>query len=375
MNQHSIVWDILFIPSAITNNNSSNDLLMAIEENITIMKPEKNMNWNTVLKGQKVSRSGFTSGLRIIFEVSNKSKKETLKLVNQLNNFSNPIIAITNLWIAEKLPLPLDIKTKKSFPEVGKILLSVKFTHGLGYDDVKSIKSAVANQTKDTKDGLDPIREGKGSSSSLFSPSTKSLLSDSYWFRIFPVRGKNINQINVNGGADGGSYQLSFDLRNGITGLVEDSENIWWNPLDPEELTLDPKLIIDMNKVLENNFDPSKFYHLNDKKNLVEKVYEIEKQQTNNIDIIDDLEYTFRRLTKGRRNIKQLTKDEGLIQGLEKGIIEREVIRPWFSTEFINCLGFFLMTRKPKYWRNGESTIELLHPYSEEIVESLKEEH
>ena len=61
--------------------------------------------------------------------------------------------------------------------------------------DVKSIKSAVANQTKDTKDGLDPIREGKGSSSSLFSPSTKSLLSDSYWFRIFPVRGKNINQI------------------------------------------------------------------------------------------------------------------------------------------------------------------------------------
>ena len=130
-----------------------------------------------------------------------------------------------------------------------------------------------------------------------------------------------------------------------------------------------------MNKVLENNFDPSKFYHLNEKKNLVEKVYEIEKQQTNNIDIINDLEYTFRRLTKGRRNIKQLTKDEGLIQGLEKGIIEREVIRPWFSTEFINCLGFFLMTRKPKYWRNGESTIELLHPYSEEIVESLKEEH
>ena len=106
-----------------------------------------------------------------------------------------------------------------------------------------------------------------------------------------------------------------------------------------------------------------------------EQVYEVEKQQTNNIDIIEDLEYTLRRLTKGRRNIKQLTKDEGLVQGLEKGVIEREVIRPWFSTEFINCLGFFLMTRKPKYWRNGESIIELLHPYSEEIIESLKEGH
>ena len=198
MNQHSIVWDILFIPSAITNNKSSNQVLVAIEENITVMKPEKVMNWNTVLKGQKVSRSGFTSGLRIIFEVSNKSKEETLKLVSQLEKFSNPIIAKTNLWIAEKLPLPLDIKTKKKFPEVGKILLSVKFTHGLGYDDVKSIKSAVANQTKDTKDGLDPIREGKGSSSGLFSASTRSLLSDSYWFRIFPVRGAEISQINVN---------------------------------------------------------------------------------------------------------------------------------------------------------------------------------
>jgi len=375
MNQHSIVWDILFIPSAISNNKSSNQVLVAIEENITVMKPEKVMNWNTVLKGQKVSRSGFTSGLRIIFEVSNKSKEETLKLVNQLNDFSNPIIAITNLWVAEKLPLPLDIKTKKSFPVIGKVLLSVKFTHGLGYDDVKQIKNAKATQTKETKEGLDPIGTGKGSSGGRFTEEFKSMLSDSNWFRIFPVRGRSINEINVNGGADGGSYQLSFDLRKGITGLVEDSENIWWNPLNPEELTLDPKLIIDMNKVLENNFDPSKFYHLDDKNNLVEKVFEIEKQQTNNIDIIDDLEYIFRRLTKGRRNIKQLTKAEGLIQGLEKGIIEREVIRPWFSTEFINCLGFFLMTRKPKYWRNGESTIELLHPYSEEIIESLKEEH
>ena len=111
MNQHSIVWDILFIPSAITNNKSSNQVLVAIEENITVMKPEKVMNWNTVLKGQKVSRSGFTSGLRIIFEVSNKSREESVKLVSQLEKFSNPIIAKTNLWISEKLPLPLDIKS------------------------------------------------------------------------------------------------------------------------------------------------------------------------------------------------------------------------------------------------------------------------
>lgn len=167
---------------------------------------------------------------------------------------------------------------------------------------------------------------------------------------------------------------MSFDLRKGVSELVQHSENIWWDPLDPEELTLNPKMVVDMNKNLESKFDPSKFYHLNAKENLIENVFDIEKMQTGDDEIIDDLEYTFRRIRKGRRSIKQLTKEDGLVQGLEKGVIEREVVRPWFSTEFINCLGFFLMTRKPKYWRNGEASIELLHPYSEEIIESLKEE-
>lgn len=374
MNQHSIVWDLLFIPSAIINSKSSNEILGAIEENLTDFKPKKVMNWNTVLKDQKVSRSGFTSGLRIIYDVSEKSKNEVLKLIKQLNDFSNPIIASKNLSIAEMLPLPLDIKTKKSFPEIGKLLLSVKFTHGLGFDDTKSINSAISNQTKDTKDGLDPLREGKGSSGKLFSTSTRSLLSDSYWFRIFPVRGNSINKINVNSRADGGAYQLSFDLRKGISELVQESENIWWDALDPEELTLNPKMVVDMNKILQNNFDPSNFYHLNAKENIIENVYEIEKVQTNDEGTIENLEYIFQRIRKGRRSIKQLTKEDGLVQGLEKGVIGRVVIKPWFSTEFISCLGFFLMTRKPKYWRNGEASIELLHPYSKEIIESLKEE-
>jgi len=31
------------------------------------------------------------------------------------------------------------------------------------------------------------------------------------------------------------------------------------------------------------------------------------------------------------------------------------------------------MTRKPKYWRNGSAEIELLQPFSIDLVESLKE--
>ena len=52
MNQHSIVWDILFVPSAITNSKSSSEILGSIEENLTGLKPTKVMNWNSVLKGQ-----------------------------------------------------------------------------------------------------------------------------------------------------------------------------------------------------------------------------------------------------------------------------------------------------------------------------------
>ena len=100
MNQHSIVWDILFVPSAITNSKSSSEILGSIEENLTGLKPTKVMNWNSVLKGQKVSRSGFTSGLRIIYDISYKSKDEILKLTKQLNDFPNPIIANNNLSIA-----------------------------------------------------------------------------------------------------------------------------------------------------------------------------------------------------------------------------------------------------------------------------------
>ena len=374
MNQHSIVWDILFTPSVAIEPKSSGIMFKLIEENITDFKPKKIMNWNSVLKGQKVSRQGYTSGLRVFYDVSEDTKDTILKLIKQLENFSNPMIANTSLSVAELLPLPLDIRTKKKFPEIGKLLLSVKFTHGLGFDNVKSIKAAKDNQTKDTKDGLDPTREGKGSSGKLFSTSTRSLLSDSYWFRTFPVGGKGISDINVNGKSDGGAYQLSFDLRKGITELVQESENIWWNPLDPEELTLNPKMVVNMNEILNSNFDPSKFYHFNAKEKLIQDVFDVEKLQTNNDEIIDDLEYTFNRIRKGRRGIKQLTKENGLVQGLESGLVGREVIKPWFSTEFINCLGFFLMTRKPKYWRNGESSIELLHPYSEEIIESLKEE-
>ena len=43
-------------------------------------------------------------------------------------------------------------------------------------------------------------------------------------------------------------------------------------------------------------------------------------------------------------------------------LISEHIIKPWLAEEFFNCLAFFLMTRKPLYWRNGKSKIQLLHP-------------
>jgi len=76
---------------------------------------------------------------------------------------------------------------------------------------------------------------------------------------------------------------------------------------------------------------------------------------------------------KQRRSPRQLTEQHGLVSGIEAPLVEKEVIHPWVAEEFVACLGFFLMTRKPKYWRNGASNILLLHEFSEELIESLIE--
>ena len=107
--------------------------------------------------------------------------------------------------------------------------------------------------------------------------------------------------------------------------------------------------------------------------NLINNVIENEMVQTGDEAMLEDLRYKLGRLTRGRRIPRQLTSEHGLVQGLERGLIGQEVIRPWLTDEFVNCLGFFLMTRKPKYWRNGTAGILLVQPYSDELVESLKE--
>ena len=389
MSAHSLVWDVIFTSEGVVDKGTTDVMLVAMNEQINLPIIEV-QNWNTLHKGQKVARAGFTSGLRFIIDISHSNKNEIVELNNSLSSFVHSLCAISIVSIAEKLSLPMDPQTKSRFPEMGRMMISVEFTNGLGYTDAASIRAAMSNQTKDTKNGLDPISTGKGSSGKLFSEEFRTMMSDSSWFRRFTTRefpedkDGNRRYIDVrtdgaeagllSGAAMGGSYDFAFDLRNAISELTENSEGIWWEKLDPEELTLSPSLIVDPSEEMNSQFDPSKFYHLTTNSDkLIENVSNVELEQTGDSSNVEDIEYDSSRLIRGRRIRRQVGVEQGLAHGNESFIISNHVIRPWLADEFVNCLGFFLMTRKPKFWRNGKSTIQLIQPFSVELIEALKE--
>ena len=253
-------------------------------------------------------------------------------------------------------------------------MLCVRFTDGLGYTDAKKIRNAIGTQTKETKDGLDPIGTGKGSSGARFSEEFRSMLSDSKWLRRFPSL-TGVSKGLLSGAAAGGCYDLSYDLREAVRQLTESSEEIWWSKLDPDELTLTPSLIVDPSEKIGSKFDPANYHHLEGDKsdNLVENMKNVEMEQTRDSSIVEDLTYTLGRMMRGRRIRKQVGVDQGLAHGNEAFVISENVILPWIAEEFVNCLGFFLMTRKPKYWRNGQCEVRVVQPFSSELIEVLKE--
>ena len=373
MNPLSLVWDVLFVDSAINDTISAKIVAAAMEE-VTDTPVKSVMNWNTVMKGQKTSGAGFTSGLRFVYDLGGMKTSDVKNLNNDIGSFSHELSALSKVSIAESISFKLDRRTKARFPSVGRLMLQVKFTHGLGYTESKKIANAINTQTKETKEGLNPLELGKGGSGGRFSSEFRDLMSDPYWFRVFPCAGDKPSEINIRGGADGGLYDLAFDLRQATKELTERSKGVWWEPLDPEELTLTPRLLVDYGESIDSPYDPSNFHHYENKAaKLIEKALDTEQEQTGDASIVEDIDYTLNRLVRGRRNPRQLTEQHGLVSGIEASLVENEVILPWIAEEFVACLGFFLMTRKPKYWRNGASEIHLLHEFSEGLIESLIE--
>jgi hypothetical protein len=374
LNPISIVWDVQFTGESVTEKGTTDTILLAASDYIQNSIFEV-MNHNELHRGQKVSRAGYTTGLRFIIDATFMGFDEISNINDRCLSFKHELAGLSSISIGESLPIPLDLRTKSHFPDMGRIMLCIGFTNGLGYDDAKSARAAMSNQTKDTKDGLDPTALGKGSSGKLFSEEFRSILSDPWWMRVFDPRGE-ISSGMLKKAADGGCYDLSFDLRGCIENLVEISEGKWWNKLDPDELTLSPKLIVDPTETIDSDYDPCNYYHLSlgDKaEDLVGKTVDQEMAQTGDADIAEELTYTLGRVLRGKRTRKQVGVDHGLAHGFEDFVISKHVIHPLVAEEFVNCLAFFLMTRKPKYWRNGQSRIIILQPFTSALIEDLKE--
>lgn len=367
MAQLQVIWDVLFNGKAVTQKGSDKEVASAMDSHIGATQVASVLRWNTVLEGQKVAAAGFTSGLRYMISIDHLESQEAQAFINSLAAFEHSLVDLSKCSIAEALDFPLSRSVKARFPVLGKLALQTKFTNGLGNTDHTKIKSSMKNQTKDTKNGLDPIREGKGSSSSLFSDAFRSLLSDSNWFLVLSTStedGIQSPEAVLSRGSDGGMYELSYDLRDFAAMLTEQSKNHWWTPLDPEDINLNPQLSFDPSDPLDSEFDPTNFHHHGSKtQDLIDKVIDWEKKQSGDEDFIEELEYTMGRLSREKRLSRQITgNDHGLVSGLESGIITNKVILPWLSEEFVNCLAFFIMTRKPQYWRNGQSQLHLIHP-------------
>ena len=367
MAQLQVIWDVLFNGKAVTKKGSDKEVSSAMDAHIGQTQVASVLRWNTVLEGQKVAAAGFTSGLRYLIPIDHLESKDAQAFIDSLPAFTHPLADLSKYSIAETLDFPLSRSVKARFPVLGKIALQTKFTNGLGYTDHTKIKSSMKNQTKDTKNGLDPIRDGKGSSSTLFSEAFRSLLSDSNWFLVLSTStedGVQSPEAVLSRGSDGGRYELNYDLREFAATLTEQSKNHWWTPLDPEDIKLNPQLSFDPSNPLDSEFDPTHFHHHGSKtETLIENVIVWEKKQSGDDDIIEEIEYTLGRLSREKRLYRQITGNEhGLVSGLEEGIITNNVILPWLSEEFVNCLAFFIMTRKPQYWRNGQSEIHLIHP-------------
>jgi hypothetical protein len=374
-----IIWDVLFRGEFVTQKGTDVKVAEAMDSHCSDRSIEAVLRWNTVLEGQKVARTGFTSGLRYLIPVDHISTEDIQTLLDSLQSFTHEYCETSTCMISESLDFPLNRSAKARFPVLGRIALMSRFTHGLGYSNLTQINSAKSNQTKDTKNGLDPIRLGKGSSGELFRKNIGKLMSDSLWFLVLTTstaEGYQLPSKALSGGSDGGMYQLSFDLRSAISELVNESKGKWWEPLDPDDLNLNPQLIIDSSKELDNPLDPAEYYHHDSKAQAnIDNVLKVEIDQTGDKMMRDDLAYTLQRLMRSKRVIRQLTGNEhGLVAGLEKHLISEHFMKPWLAEEFFNCLAFFLMTRKPKYWRNGKSEILLLHSLEDLNLDDLKDQ-
>lgn len=361
MNSFTIVWDVLMTGEAVMQKKADVQLAQEMEAYADQLDFQTVQRWNHVAEGKKVSAQGFTNGLRFtssVFDFDNVQQ-----LLSHLRKFQSNFAQSTDARIAEHIEYPLQRETKTRLPMSGRMALKTTFTHGLGLEDHKKIQNAKSDQTRMTKDGLDPTRVGKNSSSAWFEDEFRALMSSSNWFLVLPTHGQQPSEVlDSNAGADGGVYEFSFNLQPAIDALTDKSEGVWWSKLSAEQAReLNPILNFDPQQPLDSPYDPAQYLHFKKTQDRIKNVLDFEEAQTGDAAFQEELTYILERVTRGRRLLKQANSGDGLVSGHEKFVIGSKFIAPFVCEEFFNAIGFFLMTRHPKFWRNGQSEVLLFH--------------
>ena len=273
------------------------------------------------------------------------SVSEIQSLLDALVSFTHEACASSSCQISESLEFPLSRSAAAAF-QVSAELHCQANSAWSWLHWIEQIQNAKSTQTKEQrKDSTQSAQER----SRFRKRSEKTWATqDGFWYLQHQLKRLQSPSEVLSGGSDR-MYDLAFDLHAQST-LVNLSKGIW-NPLDPDDLT-NPQLVVDP----ALNWTPlSAHYHHH------ERCSEIGWKSSRNRDGTNrrwcdagTSWYTLQRIMRSKRISRQITGDEhGLVSGLEEGLISEHIIKPWLAEEFFNCLAFFLMTRKPKYWQDG----------------------
>lgn len=381
MSEFYVVMDALFEPELVTEAKTASNVSVSLSEFLVGTRAEFIQTWNMVSKGQKSTRAGKPAGLRLFFSCDGMSSESITKLIEKLSSFSDSSVVEVTVSFAESPPIPLDRSRKLRLPFFGKVGLYIEYTNALGVTDSSRIKQALGDQAVETKNGLNPIGEGKKSSSGRFSEEFRSLFSNPYFFLGSTIRIEDENGIQpiadaLSGKSHNAMYMLNYDLQNHIESLSSESEGNWWSRLDSESLDMNPTMRVITQDNFQSKYDPATYHHHETSDKRVDKVFETEDMQTGdtelNATVKDELEYIFRRLRREKRPQLAITGDEhGLVPGLEVSLVAKHVVGPWLLEEMYNALAYFVMTAKPRFWRNGESRIFFFHSIEDIDLEQI----
>jgi hypothetical protein len=384
MNEFYIVLDALFKPELVSESKTASDASDTLSKFLSGTRAEFIQTWNMVSKGQKSTRAGKPAGLRVFISCDGMTHESITELIAKMSTFSDSNIAEVTVSFAESPSIPLDRKRKLRLPFFGKVGVYIEYTNALGVTESSKIKTALGDQAVETKNGLNPIGEGKKSSSGRFSEEFRSIFSNPYFFLGSIIRLENEEGIQpigeaIKGKSHNAMYMLNYNLEHHIESLSADSEGKWWDKLDPESLDMNPTLRVVTQDGFDSKYDPCSFHHHESSDKRIDNVYKMENMQTAGSDeneiVKDELEYIFSRLTREKRPQLAITGDEhGLVPGLESSLVGRHVVGPWFIEEMYNSLAYFVMTAKPRFWRNGSSRVFFFHnPEEVDIKEIIGE--